>query len=175
MNHDLRWILVLLANLLLIALIAEINHHLTPLSLYIFPGGLLLAFAVLRLRLRQSLLANGFTALAFDALNPLPFGQTFLLFLSCHTLAFSLRGHFAKENPKYGAFVAAGMNIVLFIAITLTIAGKNFSEIDWQRTLIDGALSTIFVLFLAPWFFSLQQTALAFVGIDLDAEQREAK
>jgi hypothetical protein len=28
---------------------------------------------------------------------------------------------------------------------------------------------------VAPWFFALQQAALASIGIDLDAEQREAQ
>ncbi|HLS27854.1 MAG TPA: hypothetical protein VK041_04335 [Opitutales bacterium] len=176
MNTDFRWLLVLLANLLMIALVAEINHYLAIFSVHIFLGGLLLAFGVLRLRLRQGLIANGITALVLDSLNPLPFGQTFFLLLTCHTIVFSLRGHLPRENIRSGTLIAAGMNLAIFLTLTLlNIGGQLNNSSYWQRIFVDGTISTFALFLIAPWFLSLQKTALAFIGIDLDAEQREAQ
>lgn len=176
MTYDLRWVLVLLANLLLILLAAEVNHYLALASLHVYLGGLLLTFGMLRLQLRQGFFANGITALVLDALNPIPFGQTFLLILICHTVIFSVRGHFARETVRSGLLVAASVNLVLMIAFGIFASSEiPRPGIFWSRIAVDSALSTVVLLAVAPWFLSLQKTTLAFVGIDLDAEQREAK
>lgn len=176
MTYDLRWVLVLLANLLLILLIAELNHYLTFLSLHVFLSGVLLAFSILRLQLRQGILANGITALVLDALNPFPFGRTFLLILFCHAAVYSVRGHFARENARSGVLVAAGINLVLMFAYGI-FAWKDvpLPGAYWSRIAIEAALSTAVVFAVTPWYLALQKTMLAFIGIDLDAEQREAQ
>jgi hypothetical protein len=176
MTCDLRWVLVLLANLLLILLVAEVNHYLALLSLHVFAGGLLLTFGILRLQLRQGLIANGVTALVLDALNPFSFGLTFLLIVVCHTVVFSLRGNFARESVRAGLLVALGINLVLIFAYTiLASGGVPKPGIYLGRVSLELLLSTVFVIALTPWFLALQKTALAFIGIDLDAEQREAQ
>lgn len=176
MTYDLRWILVFLANLLLISLVAELNHYLTPASLHVYMGGLLLTFSILRLQLRQGILANGVTALVLDAYNPFSFGITFFLILICHTFVFSVRSNFARESIRSGLLVASGINLVLMLAYAILA----FDDIPragtyWGRMTVDIFLSGIVVLLITPWFLSLQKTALAFIGINLDAEQREAQ
>lgn len=175
MTYDVRWILVLLANLLLILLTAELNHTLSMVSLHIYIGGLLLTFGVLRLGLKQGLLANGITALFLDAANPLPFGGTFFLILLCHTITFSLRGNFARESARSGLLIAVGLNVTLMFGLGV-LAAQNLPTpgIYWGRIALEMFLSSLVILVIASWYFSLQTAALAFLGIDLDAEQREA-
>ncbi len=176
MNYDLRWVLVLLANLLLILLAGEVNHYLSPLALHIYLGGLLLTFGMLRLQLRQGFLANGITALVLDALNPLDFGFTFLLIMTCHTAIFSIRGQFDRESLRSNLLIALALNLVLMIALGLASSGNaTNTSVLWSRIVADSALSTVAVLLVGPWFFALQKSSLAFIGIDLDAEQREAQ
>ena len=176
MSYDLRWVLVLLANLLLILLAGEINHYLAPLSLHIYLGGLMLTFGMLRLQLRQSYLANGITALVLDALNPFSFGLTFLLIMTCHTVVLSLRGQFDRESLRSNLLIALAVNVVLMIALGLAASGKAPDvSVLWGRIVADSAISILAVLLVGPWFFALQKTSLAFIGIDLDAEQREAQ
>lgn len=176
MTYDLRWVLVLLANLLLILLVAELNHYLALASLHVFLGGVFLTFGMLRLHLRQAFLANGITALVLDALNPIPFGQTFLLMMICHTIVLSVRGNFARESVRSGLLVAGSVNLVLMVAYSIFSFGDSPRPgLYASRMVMDIALSTLLMLIITPWFLSLQKSTLAFVGIDLDAEQREAK
>src|SRR5690606_14472132 len=122
MTWDPRSILVVLANLLIILLTAELNHYLSPLSVYIYLGGALLTFGILRMSLRQGLLANGLTGLVLDSLDPFPFGHTFLLVVACHAVVFSIRGHFARENVRSGVLVAIGVNAVMMTVCTIYAA-----------------------------------------------------
>jgi uncharacterized membrane protein len=176
MTYDLRWVLVLLGNLFVILLVAEVNHYAAPLSLQFYLGGLLLTFAALRLQLRQGLMATGITALVMDALNPLSFGYTFFLMLGCHAVVFSVRGQFPRETPRWGILIALLLNLVLMVAFTLaTFRHAPAPGAFLGRAFTDGVLSLIAVLLVGPWFLSLQKCSLAMIGIDLDAEQREAQ
>lgn len=176
MNYHLRWILAFLANVLLILLLGEVNHVLAIWSLHVFLVGLLLTFGILRLRLKQGLLVSGLTGLILDATNPLPFGFTLFLILFAHTIAFSVRGNFARDSLRSALWVATGINVALMIALGLFAGrGTPAPDVFWLRIGADGLLSTLVLVIVAPWFLSLQKTALAFIGIDLDAEQREAE
>lgn len=171
-----RWVVVLLANLLLIWLIGEANHYLAPFAVHVYLGGLFLTFGILRLQLRQSFLANGATALVLDAMNPLPFGTTFLLLMICHTIVFSIRGQFDRESLRSSLLVALSLNVVLMIALGVITGGRlPDPSIHWGRIVADSTVSLAAVLIVGPWFLALQKSSLASIGIDLDAEQREAQ
>lgn len=176
MTYDLRWVLVMLANFFLIVLVGEVNHYLSIIGLHVFVAGLLLTFGVLRLQLKQGLMANGATALVLDAINPLPFGTTFLLLLTCHTFIFSIRSHFGRESLKSGLLVAVGLNLFLMTAFGV-LAAQDIPTpgIYWGRIALESLVSVAAVLAIAPWFLALQKITLLSIGIDLDAEQREAQ
>lgn len=175
MNRHIRWIIVLLTNLILILLVAELNHGLAIWSLHVYLGGLFLTFSSLHLSLKQGLLATGATGLMLDSTNPLPFGSTFILFLICHVVVFSLRGNFARSNLRTEVVLALSLNLVLMLSYGLLAAGGTpYPSIYWTRIAWDLLFSLVGVALLAPWFFALQRTALGFVGVDLEAEQREA-
>lgn len=174
MNHHMRWILVVLANLLLILLVAELNHFLAIWSLHVYLVGLLMIFAVLNLKLKESLLANGLTGLFLEVTSPLPFGTIFLLIVVCHTVAFSLRGNFSRGNLRSVLTVAASLNVTLMLVLgILSVREVPSPGIYWARIGVDALLSTVALAAVAPWFLSLQSTALAFVGLNPDAEAQE--
>lgn len=176
MTYDLRWILVMLSNLLLMFLAAELNHYLAPLALHIYLGGLMLTFGMLRMQLRQGFMANGATALILASLSPLPFGFTFLLIMTCHAAVFSIRGHFARESLRSSLLVALAVNLILMLAIGVrAMDGSPLPGLYWGRIIADSALSSAALVLIGPWFLALQKSALASIGIDLDAEQREAQ
>jgi hypothetical protein len=176
MTYDLRWFLVFMSNLLLIFLVAEVNHYLAPLALQVYLGGLFLTFGILRLQLRHGLIATALTGLVLDAVNPRPFGYTFFLMVGCHVAVFSMRGHFARETFRSCLLVALALNLVLFVGIGIAAGrGNPAPSLFWGRIVADSAFSMLAVLIVAPWFFALQKCALASIGIDLDAEQREAQ
>jgi len=176
MSWDLRWVMVLVANLCLIVLSAEVNHYLAPLALHVYPGGVLLVFGILHLRLRQGLMANGITALVLDAINPLTFGYTFLLMVTCHVVLYSVRGQFARDSVKSNFLVALGLNLVLIIAFGIAASGGvPDASAFWGKIITDSTISVAVILLVLPWFLALQKAALASMGIDIDAELREAE
>jgi hypothetical protein len=175
-NRHIRWIVVLLANLMLIFLVAELNHGLAIWSLHLSAGGLLLTFSSLHLSLKQGLLTSGATGLILDSANPLPFGSIVILVLIGHVVVFSLRENFARSQLRCGVVVALCLNLFLMLSYgLLAVGGTPAPSIYWTRIGSDMVLSLLGVALVAPWFFSLQRAALAFVGIDLEAEQREGK
>lgn len=177
MNLDLRWIIILFANALLIFAAGELNHHLAALSLHAFLGGLMITFAALRLQIKPAFLANGFTALLFDATAPLPPGVMFLLLMAVHCVIFATRGNVARETPHTATGVAMAANVALMLAVSLAFFTRGATDVAgyWQRALVDIAVSQGIILVAAPWFFSVQLASLRLVGINLDAEQREAQ
>lgn len=176
MNLDLRWIIILMANCLLILMAGEMNHHLSVLSLHAFIGGLLVTFAALRLQIKPAFLASGLTALLLDALTPLPEGTLFLMLMGAHTLIFAARGNFSRESTLTGTAIAMGANTAIMLGISVSVIPENVAPGPfWQRAFVDILFSQGIVAVVAPWFFSLQMASLQLVGINLDAEQREAQ
>jgi uncharacterized membrane protein len=174
MNRHVRWIIVLLANLILIFLVAELNHSLAIWSLHVYLGGLFLTFSSLHLSLKQGLLATGATGLMLDSTNPLPFGSTFILLLVCHVVVFSLRGNFARSNLRTEVAIALSLNLVLMLSYGLLAAGDTPSpSIYWTRIAWEFLFSLVGVALFAPWFFAFQRMALGFFGVDLEVETRE--
>ena len=78
-RHDTRWLIVILANLLLGWLTGLVNHYLAPLSLHLYITGLLVVFAGLRVDPKQGFIATLLTGLLLDATMPVPFGTHLVL------------------------------------------------------------------------------------------------
>lgn len=176
MNLDPRWIVILLANFFLIFAAGELNHHLASLSLHAFLGGLFVTFGALRLHLKPAFLANAFTALLVDATTPLPPGVIFLFLMAVHCAILATRGNVTREAPGTATGIAMTANFALMLVLSLIFARQTVDLAGyWQRAFIDIAVSQGIILVVAPWFFSLQMASLRLVGINLDAEQREAQ
>ena len=108
-----RWLIPFATTLLLWSLVGQLNHYLAPYGAYLFVSGLLVTFAALRLSLRNGLAATLLTALAVDALEPVPFGTHFVLFGLMHVVLFHLRTRFPREELIFGVVVALLANLGL--------------------------------------------------------------
>ncbi len=175
MSIQLRTVVLIGVGVLFLLLLAETNHHLAYFNLHIYAAGLLLAFPLLRLRYKQGLIFVCLMAFFHDIMAPLPFGASFVPFLLAHTVTYVLRSHFRREEATAGIAYALLLNTLLFLGFAFRGMGEApLPGLYWQRVLVDGILSQGVVIFIAGWYFSLQDTALRFFGIFLDQEQRQA-
>ncbi len=176
MNFDLRWVLVVLLNLLFILMAAELNHYLAPLSFSLFFGGLLLAFPILRLDPRGGFLCTALTAFFLEAVSPLPTGLLFWTMMFAHAVFFSFRGRFARETVRAGVLCAVVLNVAVMAVLWVVFLSSAVDPgIYLRRGLLEAAASAAAVAVAAPWFLALQKAALLRAGINLEAEQRRAR
>lgn len=167
----LRVAVIFLTLLLLWLLVAEMNHYLTPLHVYLFAGGLFVTFAALRLPLRGGIVAVLLGGLLCDAntpiadtLRPLAFSLAHantLGFALAFTAIYQLRDRMARDEPLIQVLVALTANLGLFLALSaVRMAATPLPAAAWGRLLVDLACSEILVALMAPWFLALQSGAL---------------
>ncbi len=175
------WLIVFATTLLLWSLIVQLNHYLAPLGASVSIGGLLVAFAALRLRLRHGLTATILIGLAVDALEPVPqigrhllHGPHLLLFTAAHVLIFRLRTRFPREEVFFGLVTALLANLGIFLGLSSLYVGLAAHPAPGAaslRLLADFGWSQLFILAAGPWFLSLQRRALEAGRIDLADEE----
>jgi hypothetical protein len=170
-----RWIIVLAANLLMMVMVAQINHYLAAWSLYLYAGGLLVLFPAFHLTLRHGMKATVLTALFVDAAMPVPYGTSLFLFCAAHLALNRLRSRFPRQEDAVGLMAALAANLIIFLALSAFLAsGHPPPAAYWHRLIADLAVSQGFVLLAGGWFLALQRKALLLYGINLEEEQREA-
>ena len=162
-----------LCGLILWILLAQVNHHLAYWQVHLWAGGLFVAFAGLRLDLREGLLTVALLGAVHDASAPVAFGTHMLLFAIAQTVIFHLRNRFPREEAVIGVLVALLANLGLFLAFSfIQIAGSPAPGIAWLRLIADLMLSQLVLAAITPWFLSLQAHALEISGAGLRTEQR---
>ncbi len=168
-----RWLIPFAAMMLLWWLVAQVNHYLAARGITFFVGGLLVAFAALRLNLRHGLAASLLAGLAIDAVEPVPFGTHLLLFAAVHVIIFHLRTRFPREETITAVVTALFANLALFLALSMLMLNDHPAPATaWLRLLVDLAASQVLVTAIAPWFFALQLRALELGRVDLADEFR---
>lgn len=173
------WLIVFATTLLLWCIVGQINHHLAPFGAFLSVGGLLVAFAALRLNLRHGLTATILIALAVDAVEPVPqlgshllYGPHLLLFVSAHVLIVHLRTRFPREETLFGVVTALLANLGIFLGLSfiyIELGAHPLAHTAWLRLFADLGWSQLFILCVAPWFLALQQRALELGKVDLAA------
>jgi rod shape-determining protein MreD len=165
-RSDPRWLIVTLANLLLWWLTGLANHYVAGFAVHFYLGGLLLAYASLRLDPKQGLIAMVLTSLLVDALDPVPFGTSLFLFSLVHLTVLYGRQRFPREGAVFGIVLALLANLFLFIALSFLLVGTNPRPADaWLRVFCDLFLSQLAIVAIAPWFLALQDRAMELVSI----------
>jgi hypothetical protein len=170
---DPRWIVVVLANLLLVFLGNQINHHLAVFPVSVFLIGMALPIAGLRLRYPHGLAAMFLSGLLADAGRPVPFGSTALILSALFTIWHSIRTRLPREGAAPAVVGALLANLILFLAQPVLLHLPMRSHELWHRAVIDLLASQLFVALLADWFLALQEQALLLVGVDLAEEARQ--
>lgn len=158
-----RLLLVFLPLALLWALVAQVNHEIAGLHVYLYPAGLAVAYAALVLPQREGLVAVALAGLLADATTPVSFGTQTLLFALAHTIIFNARDRVPRDETTARVIVALLANLAIFLVFSFTQIGRLPSPATaWPRLICDLLCSQVFLALLAPWFFSLQTQVLAF-------------
>lgn len=165
-RYDPRWLIVTLANLLLWWLTGLANHYIAGYAVHLYFGGLLIAYAALRLDPKQGLIATVLTGLMVDALDPVPYGTSLLLYSLVHVTVLYGRQRFPREDAIFGIVVALLANLFLFIALSFLLVGANPRPANaWLRIFADLFFSQVAILLVAPWFLALQDRAMELAEI----------
>jgi len=171
----LRVLLLSIASLLLVTLLAQLNHYLGAWQLHAWCGGLFVAFTALRLDFRAGAAAAFIGGLLFDAGAPVPFGTHALLFLAAHAVIFNVRARAPRDETIIGVMAALLANLGLFIAISfIRLDGAPDSGEAWMRDFADLLVSQIVLALVAPWFFAMQARLLRLGGTELRDTARGA-
>jgi rod shape-determining protein MreD len=164
MRHTLVTFLTLV---LLWALVAEINHALSALRVYLFVGALFVTYAALMLPWRAGLATSVLGGLLCDASAPVWFGTHLVLFTAAFAIVTHLRTRLPRDDTVARIVVASLANLGLFLLFSFTqISGSPAPASAWPRLIADLICSQIFLALLAPWFFALQHRALLLAGAE---------
>jgi rod shape-determining protein MreD len=165
-----RTAITFLTQLLLWALIAQVNHATSELHIYFFAGGLFVAYAALMLRLRDGLVAALLAGLVHDATTPVYFGTHLVLFATAHVIVYHLRDRIPRDETMARVLVALFANLAIFLLFSFFQIGQSPAPgVAWPRLIVDLACSQLFIALVAPWFFALQARSLVLAGVERDS------
>jgi cell shape-determining protein MreD len=178
---DIRWLLVLLANLLLLWLTGLANHYLSEVALpfggratiYLYTAGMMVGYAALRLDYRHGFLATAFTGLAFDAMQPVPFGTHLVLLGLVHATLLYGRRRFPRDEPIFATVVALFANLFLFLALSFVLISVSPRPATaWLRLFVDLLCSQAVVALATPWFMALNARVLQLARLNPETGRR---
>jgi rod shape-determining protein MreD len=154
--------LVLFLTLCLLrTLVAEANSALSGLHVWLFAGGLFVAYSALMVPFRQGFAASVLGGLLCDAAAPVPFGTHAALFGAAHAAVYNLRERLQRDETPVQVVVVLVVNAAFFLVLTLArVRHVPSAATVWPRLLSDFGWSQAAVALAAPWFFALQLRSL---------------
>jgi rod shape-determining protein MreD len=144
---------------LLQILVAGLNSALSGYHLWLFAGGLYVAYSALAMPFGEGFTASILGGLLCDAMSPVPFGMHAALFGIAHAVVFNLRERMQREDTAVRVIVALAVNLAVFAAITVMRLGLRHPG-EWPRIMSDLLWSEAVVAVIGPWFFALQLRTL---------------
>lgn len=164
-----RTFIILASQLLLWAIVAQLNDALSAVRLYVFAGALFVAFAALTQPRRAGLTAVMLGGLICDANSPVTFGTHMLLFTAAHFILFQIRERVPRDDNVSAIAVVLLTNLGLFLLFSFTqIHDSPVPAAIWPRLIADLVCSQLFLALVTPWFFALQAGALALARVPRD-------
>ncbi len=152
--------------LLLWAIVAQANHALTALRVYLFAGSLFIAYAALTQPRGPGLAASLLGGLICDANAPVAFGTHVLLFAAAHLTVFHIRDRVPRDDNIAAIIVVLLTNLALFLVFSFgQIHGSPAPAAVWPRLIADLVCSQVFLALVTPWFFALQARTLVLARV----------
>jgi rod shape-determining protein MreD len=146
---------------LLRALVAEANNALSGMHVWLFAGGLFVAYSALMVPFRQGFAASILAGLLCDSVSPTAFGTHAALFGVAHAFVYNARERVQRDETSVRTMVALLVNLALFLALSFArIRAVSPEATVWPRLLADLVWSELAVALAAPWFFALQVRTL---------------
>ncbi len=164
-----RTFFTFLTLLVLWVVVVQVNHALAGTHVYLFVGGLFVAYAALQLPLRDGLAAVLLAGLLCDANVPVPFGLHTLLFAAAYAVISNLRDHVPRDETVARVIVALLANLAMFLVFSFALIGRGpVPAAVWPRLIFDLVCSQVFLALVAPWFFALQARTLVLARVERD-------
>lgn len=166
MSPSARQICVLtLCAALLIALLGQLNHSLSPFALTVTMPGLLVAFAGLRLPFGAGLAVALLSGLCLDSLAPVAMGRHAALLGLAFCLIHRVRARLPREETLVGVVAALFVNLGVFVLLAFLDLGElPDPAAAGLRLLVDLLVSQLATALVAPWFIAFQRHALRLAG-----------
>ena len=165
-----RILVTFLPLLLLWALVAQTNQALAGAHIYLFAGGLFIAYAARQLPLRGGLAAVVLAGLLGDASAPVPFGLHALLYAMAFTVVFNLRDHVPRDETVARVTIALLANLALYLVLSFVLVGRGPNPgAVWPRLIFDLVCSQVVLALIAPWFFAFQARMLVLTRVERDS------
>lgn len=157
-----RRVLALFVPLVLLwGLVAEVNHALTAVRVYLFAGALFVTFAGLLQPRGSGIIAVLLAGLTCDAAAPVVLGTHVVLFFLAHAVVYRVRERLPRSDTITQIVVVLLLNLALFFAFSFTQIHRSPAPAAiWPRLLVDLLCSQVFLLLITPWFFALQARTL---------------
>jgi rod shape-determining protein MreD len=150
---------------LLRAIVAELNNALSGMHIWLFTGGLFVAYSALMAPYRQGFIVTALAGLLCDSVTPVPFGTHACLFAIAHAVVFNARERLQRDDTAVRVIVALLVNLALFLLLTFVrIRVAHGGTGAWPRMLSDLVWSEVAIALIAPWFFALQLRTLEWAG-----------
>ena len=154
-------------QLILWTIIAQFNHSLSDVHVYLFVGGLYVAFGALTQPFMAGLASATAIGAVCDAHAPVAFGTHLMLFAVAHVLLCRLRDRIPRDDTIGRVTVAILANLGVFLILSITrMLRLPVASANWPRLICDLICSQLLVALIAPWFFALQSRALALARAD---------
>lgn len=159
-----RRLLLLFVPLVLLWAIQDLgNFTLAARHAHVFLGGLIVTFVAVAEDEPAGLFALIFAGLVYDAHTPVPFGTHAFLFAIARLALRRLRERLPHEDTVGRVAIALLCNLGIFGVLSFfELNGAPSPGSYWGRTLWDLVVSQGAVILIGPWFFALQESALAY-------------
>jgi rod shape-determining protein MreD len=157
-------------QILLWAVVTQVNHALSGFRVYLFTGALFVGFAALTQPRRSGLAASLLGGLLCDANTPVAFGTHMLLFAAAHLSMFQVRDRVPRDDNVTAVFVILLTNLAHFLVFSFgQIQDSPAPAAIWPRLLVDLLCSQLFLALITPWFFALQSQSLVLARVQRDS------
>ena len=133
--------------------------------MFLFAGGLFVAYAALALPWAAGLAAVLAAGMVCDANAAVPFGTHTILFAAAHAILVHLRDHLPHDETAGRVVIVLLTNFALFLLLSFIQVGRGpFAPERWARLVADLVVSQLALAVISPWFFALQARSLALAG-----------
>jgi rod shape-determining protein MreD len=165
-----RAIILFLCTVVLWAIVAQVNHGLSGAHVYLFVGGLFIAFATLTQPFATGLWSAILAGLVLDANAPVAFGKHMILFALTHVMVFRMRDRIARNDTVSRITVAVLANLALFLVLTfLQLIRTPAIAAIWPRMIFDLICSQVAIVIIGRWYFALQAKALVVARLERES------
>lgn len=164
MINNPKWLYILIGNCILIFLIQLINSTLASFTINIYISALFIFIPILSVSYTTGLVTVFLTGLLLDASATIPFGTTAFLLSCAYTAYFSFCDRYKPSSDWHNMLLLQSANAITFSFLSVTVDSGNYSNpYFWISLLINLLFSQILLLFITPWFLSLQYSLQLFL------------